>query len=113
MRYDKEVVAQGGAFYDSESVDFGCKTPEPTGEPTRRPTHRPTPMPVKATSGGVQFKPGSGNKSPYRCVANPLVQAGYVVSEKFCDKFTDCYNHFIGTKDFDTFHFLIQNSWGF
>eukprot|EP00579_Thalassiosira_antarctica_P002900 CAMPEP_0201876424 /NCGR_PEP_ID=MMETSP0902-20130614/8121_1 /ASSEMBLY_ACC=CAM_ASM_000551 /TAXON_ID=420261 /ORGANISM="Thalassiosira antarctica, Strain CCMP982" /LENGTH=70 /DNA_ID=CAMNT_0048403671 /DNA_START=562 /DNA_END=771 /DNA_ORIENTATION=+ len=38
VEYDGEVIASGGTFYDSESVDLGCVTEAEA--PTMRPTKK-------------------------------------------------------------------------
>ncbi|KAL7526350.1 hypothetical protein ACHAWF_001736 [Thalassiosira exigua] len=65
VRYDKTVVANGAAFYDIKKTEFGCRTEEPTPNPT---VNKPEPA-ISLTNGN----------SSWRCVANPLVKAGYVV----------------------------------
>jgi len=119
VRYDGEVIKAGAAFYDEESVEFGCPTSKPTEEPTPKPTSEPTSKPTfkpvksQTMTSNVQNvmnenKPSStsssgagsaSNSQSYRCVANPLVKAGYQVSLQFCDKFVDCYNQYIEMGD--------------
>jgi len=126
VEYDGAVIAVGGAFFDEESIEFGCSTESPTMKPTKKRTKKPTTKPTKArddeaaasasngitannsneqpsNSGGRDGGDGgsskSGTASYYRCVADPLVKAGYVVAQTHCDKFVDCYNTHIQIAD--------------
>ncbi|KAL7542692.1 hypothetical protein ACHAXR_012001, partial [Thalassiosira sp. AJA248-18] len=113
LEWDGTVVTNGAAFYDEESVEFGCKketevpTRTPTGKPTRTPTGKPVPNKPNGSSNNNQSGQSSSaatqnsasSNSQYRCVANPLAEAGYAVSEKFCDRFIDCYNPYIAMGD--------------
>jgi len=94
--YDGVTVKSGGAFYDSETVEFGCEVPtaRPTDNPTKRPVEVSKPSSLESGSSG-----SSGSNSSYRCVSKPLVDAGYQVSEQLCNRFIDCYNKYINTGD--------------
>lgn len=92
VSYDGEEIKQGGAFYDKEITPFGL-----CGQ-TVAPTHKPT---ASNSSGGKGGGGGGGKLGDlaYRCVANPLIESGYVVLNNMCHLFVDCFNQHINIGD--------------
>lgn len=91
ISYDGAELKQGAIFYDKETTTFGyCGNPPETDQPTNTPTKND----VTISGGGGQ--PG---EVAYRCVAQPLIDAGYKIARNMCGLFVDCFNEFIQVGD--------------
>ncbi|EJK45059.1 hypothetical protein THAOC_36349, partial [Thalassiosira oceanica] len=108
LEYDGKHIKEGGAFYDFESTEFACAEDE-TQEKIPSSTDSgfaedETQEKIPSTDSGfaeveTQEKIPSKIDSGFRCVPLSLVDGGYKVSKSLCDRFSDCWNVYIGLGD--------------